>query len=180
MREQHWSNHEPKAIVDGQVTVQAHDFFTPQPIGDADIFLLRHIIHDWPDAKVIEILKRLREVSVPGKTRVVVIDCVVQYACATDQKKIRGAENITFEGLNKKREVPAGLLPNLGRAESVDYYLDLVCAFPPHHLGTHASFLTRLQYAGVVQWERAHAGKLYPGDGGKWVENPEDILSDWG
>ena len=134
MREQYWNNHVPKAIADGQVTVQAHDFFTPQPVVDADIFLLRHIIHDWPDAKVTEILKRLREVSVPGKTRVVVIDRVVQYACVTDQKKIRGAKNITFEGLEKKREVPAGLLPNLGRAESLDYGLDLVCAFQPHHL----------------------------------------------
>ena len=40
MREQYWNNHAPKAIADGQVTIQAHDFFTPQPVVDADIFLL--------------------------------------------------------------------------------------------------------------------------------------------
>ena len=131
-------------------------------------------LHNWSDAKTIEILKRLREVSVPGKTRVVVIDRVVQYACATDQKKIRGAENIVFEGLDKKKEVPTGLLPNLGRAESMDYCLDLACAFSPHLI---ASFLTRLQYAGVVQRARTHAWKLYTSDGRKWVENSEDILS---
>ena len=67
MCEQYWNNHAPKAIADGQVMVQAHDFFTPQPVVDADIFLLRHIIHDWPDAKVTEILKRLRRLRFLGK-----------------------------------------------------------------------------------------------------------------
>jgi len=120
----YWDRHDPKAVADGQVVIQVHDFFSPQPVDDADIFLLRYILHDWSNAKAIEILKRLREVAVPGKTRIVVIDGVIQYACAFDRKQVRGAEDIVFEGPDKG-EVPAGLLPNLGRAKARNNYLDL-------------------------------------------------------
>ena len=131
MDEQYWNRHEPKAIANGQVTVQVHDFFSPQPVGGADIFLLRYILHDWSNPKAIEILKRLREAAVPGKTRLVVIDGIIQYACAIDKKKIQGAEDIVFEGSDKKGEVPAGLLPNLGKAGARNYFLDLVCGLLP-------------------------------------------------
>ena len=118
-------------IQDGQVTIQAHDFFNPQPVNDADIFLLRYILHNWSNSKAIEILKRLREVSVPGKTRVVVIDVVVQYACAVDRKQIRGAEDIVFEEtLGKKGEMPVGLLENLGKAAARNCFFDLAYGFP--------------------------------------------------
>ena len=130
---QYWNHHEPKAIANGQVTIQAHDFFTPQPVNDADIFLFRYTLHDWPNTKAIEILKRLREVAIPGKTKVVVIDGVIQYACAIDRKKIQGAENIVFEGSDSKSEVPAGLLANLGRAQSRNYCLDVTYGLVLHN-----------------------------------------------
>ena len=128
---QSWNYHEPKAIADGQVTIQTHDFFSPQPIRNADIFLLRNILHDWPNAKAVEILRRLREAAVPGKTKLVVIDAVVGYACAADQGKIYEAKDIVFEGSEKGRGVPVGLLSNLGRAGARNYNLDLTCAPPP-------------------------------------------------
>jgi hypothetical protein len=73
----------------------------------------------------------LREVAVPGKTKVVVVDGVIQYVCAVDRKEIRGAEGIVFEGSDKKSEVPAGLLPNLGKAGARNYCLDLTYGLPP-------------------------------------------------
>jgi hypothetical protein len=111
------------------VTIQAHDFFSPQPIKDADVFLLRYTLHDWSNAITIRILKRLREAAVPGKTRLVVIDGLIRYACAVEQKDIRGAEDIVFEGLDKGSEAPVGLLANLGRAKARNYYFDLTCGF---------------------------------------------------
>lgn len=81
------------------------------------------------DPKANEILRRLREVATPGKTKVVVIDGVIQYACAINRKEIRGADDIVFEGSDEKSKV-AGLLPNLGRAGARNYYLDLVCGLP--------------------------------------------------
>jgi hypothetical protein len=122
---QYWNHHEPKALADGQVTIQEHNFFAPQPIKDADIFLLRYILHDWSNTKPIEILQRLREAAVAGKTKIVVIDGIIQYVCAADREKIQGAEEIAFEGSEKKGEVPPGLLPNLGKAGARNYCLDL-------------------------------------------------------
>lgn len=42
-----------------------HSFFNPQPI-KADIFLLKMILHDWPDAECIQILQNLVPVMKPG------------------------------------------------------------------------------------------------------------------
>lgn len=36
----------------------AHDFFAEQPV-QADLYLLRHILHDWPDPYAIKILRSL-------------------------------------------------------------------------------------------------------------------------
>ena len=110
--------------------IQANDFFVSQPVNDADIFLLRGILHDWSNSKAIEILKRLREVSIPGKTRMVVMDGFIQYACAVDRRQLGREAGIAFEGLDKRSEVPAGLLSNLGRAEARGYLIDLVCGLP--------------------------------------------------
>ena len=38
-------------------------------------------------------------------------------------------------------------------------------------------FLTKLQDAGAAEQARAYVGRLHPGDGSKWVENPENIFS---
>jgi len=127
---QYWDQYEPKAVEDGQVTIQAHDFFALQPVKDADIFLLRSILHDWSNSKAIEILKRLREAAVPGKTRVVVMDAVIQHACPVDREQIGREAGIAFEGLDGRSEVPAGLLSNLGRAEAKKYFLDLMYGLP--------------------------------------------------
>lgn len=42
-----------------RVKVQAHDFFTPQPVQGADVYFLRKILHDWPDSAAVTILKHL-------------------------------------------------------------------------------------------------------------------------
>ena len=141
---QYWNQCDPKAIQDGQVTIQAHDFFSPQPVKDADIFLLRYILHNWMDSKAIEILRRLREVAVPGKTRVLILDAVIQYACAAYQKQVYGAEDIEFEGSYGRSGVPAGLLPNLGRGEARNYLFDVMCGLSLEGF-LDCDFLTRLQ-----------------------------------
>ena len=115
--------------------------------------------------------------AVPGKTKVVVIDGVIQYACAANREGVPGAEDIVFQGSDKS-VVPTGLLPNLGKAGARNYYLDLSCGFSPHRM-PNCSFLTKRQDAGAVQWARAYAGGSHPGDGGEWVENPTDIFSGW-
>ena len=49
-----------------RVTFMAHDFFTQQPVKNADVYLLRWILHDWPDKYAIQILKALVPALKPG------------------------------------------------------------------------------------------------------------------
>lgn len=54
----------------------AHDFFKEQPIKDADVYLLRQILHDWPDAEATTILKKITA-SMKKDARIVIMDQVV-------------------------------------------------------------------------------------------------------
>ncbi|KEF59104.1 uncharacterized protein A1O9_03948 [Exophiala aquamarina CBS 119918] len=42
-----------------RMVFQPHDFFKPQPTLEAHVYMYRQILHDWPDGKVVEILKAL-------------------------------------------------------------------------------------------------------------------------
>ncbi|KAF2864873.1 O-methyltransferase-domain-containing protein [Massariosphaeria phaeospora] len=59
-----------------RVEFQAHDFFTEQPVRDADVYLLRMILHNWGDAYCIRILRQLVPALKPG-ARIVINDHVV-------------------------------------------------------------------------------------------------------
>jgi SAM-dependent methyltransferase len=59
------------AEVADRVTIVAQSFFDPMPAG-ADLYLLKNVLADWPDAKALAILKRLGEAARPGG-RVVVL-----------------------------------------------------------------------------------------------------------
>lgn len=41
-----------------RIEFQVHDFFQPQPVS-ADVYIFRHIFHDWSDADTVRILKNL-------------------------------------------------------------------------------------------------------------------------
>ena len=55
--------------------VEGGSFFANVPKG-ADAYLLRHIVHDWDDAKSIAILRRCREAMAPGG-KVLVVESVI-------------------------------------------------------------------------------------------------------
>jgi O-methyltransferase len=52
----------------------AGDFFTYVP--EADIYLLKHVLHDWDDGEAVQILKRCRDAMRPGG-RVIVIEMLL-------------------------------------------------------------------------------------------------------
>lgn len=64
----------PSDLTD-RVTLKVHDFKQPQPT-QADVYLLRHILHDWPDQQCIAILRALVPALKPG-ARIVVNDYVL-------------------------------------------------------------------------------------------------------
>ncbi|KAL9074671.1 MAG: hypothetical protein Q9157_004300 [Trypethelium eluteriae] len=44
----------------------AHDFFAPQPVKGAAVYLLRWVLHDWADGYAVEILRALVPALEPG------------------------------------------------------------------------------------------------------------------
>ena len=44
----------------GRIEFMKHDFFQPQPVEGADVYLLRWILHDWSDAYCVKILRALK------------------------------------------------------------------------------------------------------------------------
>lgn len=61
---------------DGNVTYQAHDFFQEQPVAGADVYFLRHVMHNHPDEACVSILRALVPALRPGG-RVLVSEYVV-------------------------------------------------------------------------------------------------------
>lgn len=68
------ANRLPAGLSD-RIRFMAHDFFTEQPI-KADVYLLRRILHNWPDSYCVKILQSL--VPALGRdARIVINDGVV-------------------------------------------------------------------------------------------------------
>ncbi|KAF1733900.1 O-methyltransferase bik3 [Beauveria bassiana] len=68
-----FNKHQPEALKD-RVSFVAHDFFKPQTV-QPDIFLIKLILHDWPDEECVKILRGLVPAMRPG-TRVFFLDFV--------------------------------------------------------------------------------------------------------
>lgn len=59
---------------------EEHDFFSTNPIENADVFMLKYVIHDWSHQIAVEILKRLREVAT-SNTKLILLDKVIPHMC---------------------------------------------------------------------------------------------------
>jgi len=72
----------PEVIAEGkeqefgnQLTFQAHDFFTTQPVKGAKVYTLRFILHDWPDTISRTILSNIVK-AMDKESKVLVLDFV--------------------------------------------------------------------------------------------------------
>ncbi|CAA7266025.1 unnamed protein product [Cyclocybe aegerita] len=114
-----WQKENPGALESGRVKLEAHDFFQPQPHRGADVFLLKQVLHDWPDASCVPILRHLREAASPT-TKLVIMDILIPFAChdpgAHLGREIPGAV---------PKEAPPPLLANYGAVNELAYNADL-------------------------------------------------------
>ena len=65
------------ADVASRITFQAHNFTQPQPVRGADAYLLRMILHDWPDCEAAKILRSIVGAMDKTKSRVLIMDTVL-------------------------------------------------------------------------------------------------------
>ncbi|KAJ7110925.1 hypothetical protein C8R44DRAFT_883386 [Mycena epipterygia] len=98
------------------ILFQVHDFFTPQAVNEAAVFLVRHIIHDWPDAQAISILQHLRRAATPTTKLLLIEKTVPQVSGDQSRLKIRRAAHPC---------APPPLLPNWGVASAEIYAYDM-------------------------------------------------------
>src|SRR6202040_2225075 len=66
----------PLTPVMERCTLVSGDMFSSVPAG-ADAYIMKHIIHDWPDDACVKILKACRQGVNPGG-KLLVVDCVIQ------------------------------------------------------------------------------------------------------
>ena len=59
----------------GRCSLASGDMFSSVPAG-ADAYIMKHVIHDWPDDACIKILKACRQGVNPGG-KLLVVDCVI-------------------------------------------------------------------------------------------------------
>lgn len=62
--------------IKSRISVQAHDFFEEQPCRNANVYLLRMILHDWPMREATVILKRLLP-ALRKSSRIIIMDTVL-------------------------------------------------------------------------------------------------------
>ncbi|KAI8950854.1 S-adenosyl-L-methionine-dependent methyltransferase [Xylaria longipes] len=63
--------------IGSRITFQSHDFTQPQPVKDADVYLLRMILHDWPDHVAVEILKNIVSAMSKPNSKLLIMDSVL-------------------------------------------------------------------------------------------------------
>jgi len=67
--------------ISSRITFQGRDFFAgPQPVLGADVYLVRMILHDWPDDKAAEILRNIvpaMEGEKGKRSRLLIMDTVL-------------------------------------------------------------------------------------------------------
>ncbi|KAJ4266108.1 fusarubin cluster-methyltransferase [Fusarium torreyae] len=94
--------------VKSRIEIIEYDFFTPQPVKHADVYLLRTILHDWPDADAVKILQGVVEAMGPS-SRLLVMDMVLPKpgsGSKTFEATLRQKDLTMIQAFNaKEREV---------------------------------------------------------------------------
>jgi hypothetical protein len=83
-------------------TLMSGDMFSSVPDG-ADAYIMKHIIHDWPDDLCLKILKACRK-NVPSKGKLLVVDSVIQPGNEFSPSKFLDLQMLIFPGGRERTE----------------------------------------------------------------------------
>jgi len=82
--------------VAGRVEKVTGDFFASVPAG-ADAYIMKHIIHDWDDARATKILQNIRE-AMPSDGKVLIVETVVPEGNEPHYSKLLDLEMLSSPG----------------------------------------------------------------------------------
>ncbi|CAI6337023.1 unnamed protein product [Periconia digitata] len=88
---------------------QEHGLFEPQAVKGADAYIVRHVLHGFEDETSSKIIGYIAKAMEPGKSRILIIDCVVPKAFGSDSIPFVNATDILamLGGNGKQRTVEA-------------------------------------------------------------------------
>ena len=69
--------------LESRITFMAHDFFTPQPVKNADLYFFRWIFHNWSDKYCLLILRYLI-LALKPQARILIVDFCLPEPNTTD------------------------------------------------------------------------------------------------
>jgi hypothetical protein len=84
------------------------DFFKAVPAGDA--YVMKHIIHDWDDARAVTILKNIRAAMTKPDGRVILLETVIQPGNQPDLGKFMDLEMLLMPGGRERTAEEFGAL----------------------------------------------------------------------
>ena len=113
-----------------RVTFQAHDFTHPQPVRGADAYLLRMILHDWPDGEATKILRNIIAAMDKADSRLLIMDTVLPMS---------GSVPVSVERIVRVRDLTMAQAFN-SKERDLDDWKNLLAATDP-----------RLRLVGLVQ-----------------------------
>lgn len=59
------------------IAIQPYDFFTPQPVRGSRVYFMHNVLHDWPDATAVQILRNVAAGMEKGYSRLLVHESLV-------------------------------------------------------------------------------------------------------
>ncbi|KAI5988147.1 S-adenosyl-L-methionine-dependent methyltransferase [Pisolithus albus] len=108
-----WKKEAPEALQEQRVEFVTLNFFEEAPVAGKDVYYLRNIIHDWPDAQAAVILRNISK-AMGSHSRLLIHDYV-----------ITGANRRPDDKHLEIDIAPEPMLPNFGAGNSRKYQQDL-------------------------------------------------------
>jgi len=105
-----WDTELPTAVCSKQVEFLPLDFFKETPVKGCDYYYLSHVIHDWPDAESVTVLKGVRNAMAPT-SKLLIHEFAVPSLVRSNSDAVQQAAE--------------PLLPNYGVARSFPYTVDM-------------------------------------------------------
>jgi 6-hydroxytryprostatin B O-methyltransferase len=109
------------ADITSRITFQGHDFTQPQPVQGADVYLLRMILHDWPDDTATQILRNIVAAMEKSKSRLLIMDTVLPKP---------GSEPVSVERIVRARDLTMMQAFN-SKERDLDDWNSLIAAADP-------------------------------------------------
>ncbi|KAF9264340.1 S-adenosyl-L-methionine-dependent methyltransferase [Marasmius fiardii PR-910] len=76
-----WETEAPDALTSGNVKLEVHNFFKPQPVKNATVYFMRVVLHDWSQSMSEKIMTAIRQAA-DSNSKLIVFDLLASHACA--------------------------------------------------------------------------------------------------